>query len=117
MSFARGKLGDVVGRDRLEKGQGRPARDRPPPHVAHVEEADGRPDSLVFLDPAAVLDRHLPASEFHELAARPTVLFEQGSAVHGPHSSRAATAIESPKLDLLMTPRYGGAPWQTPMPI
>src|SRR5437016_13670474 len=100
----------------MSNGHLDPTRDGHTAHVAHVEEPDGRPAGLVLLDHATVLDRHLAAGEVHQLAARPTVLLEQRSAVHGPHSSRAATAIESPKLDLLITPRYGGARWQSPMP-
>ena len=79
---AHGQLNHVVGRDLLEKGQRVPALDRHPAHVAHVEEADVRPDRPVLFDHATVLDRHLPAGEFHQLAARLLMLREEGGSLH-----------------------------------
>src|SRR3989475_12308831 len=108
MGVAHGQLGDVVGRDLLEKGQRVPARDRHPSHVTHVEQPDARPDGLVLLEHAAVLDRHLPAGEVHQLAARPMVLFDQRSALHGRTLAEAPRRWKARSLNSRVRLGYGG---------
>src|SRR5438128_3217579 len=103
-----GQLGGVCGRDRLETGHRAAARDRHPAHVTHVEQPDGRPDGLVLLEHAAVLDWHLPAGEVHQLAACQTVLLDQRSALHGRTLAEAPRRWKARSLNSRVRLGYGG---------
>jgi hypothetical protein len=72
---ARRELRHVVGGQALEQRLGARAAHPDLAHVRDIEEAGGGAHRLVLLDDAGVLDRHLPAGERHQAAARLDVAF------------------------------------------
>ncbi|CAA9514807.1 MAG: hypothetical protein AVDCRST_MAG13-3006 [uncultured Solirubrobacteraceae bacterium] len=83
LGAADGDLLHVVGEQALQEG-GRARPGGPDlPHVRDVEDARRAAHGQVLLADPAVLHRHLPAREGHELGARLDVLGEQGGAAQG----------------------------------
>jgi hypothetical protein len=81
VGLPRFEFGGVVGGDVVDKVEGLRAADFDFAHVAHVEQADGGADGVVFFDDAGVLDGHVPAAKIDHFGFRGEVGFEERSAL------------------------------------
>jgi hypothetical protein len=75
------QAGDIVGQQVAKQGAGRRGvgeiHNR---HVRHVEQAGGAAHPMMFVELRAVMQRHIPAAEIHQLRPQGGVAGIQGSA-------------------------------------